>query len=472
MRLSEIKQILAAQHLQLTKSLGQNFLHDANQLRRIIQLAELSHSDKVLEIGPGLGPLTELLLDHAGEVLAIEKDARLVDVLKGRFAEQLSPPPPTARLCLLHDDALDYLRRGSHDWTDWKLVANLPYSVASPILIELAQSPHGPQRMVATLQIEVARRLMASAGQADYGILSLLVQLHYQPQSWFKIPAACFFPEPDVDSACICLAHRPKPLLAEELTPVFSRVVKRSFCQRRKGMLKLLRNDWPADTLQSIFEQIGLSPQTRAETVQLEQFVALAVALSSDGHRNAGTPRIQRRTSGEEIFDVVNEQDQVVGQRTRAEVHRLGLMHRAAHVLVFNSRGQVFLQKRSMNKDRQPGLWDSSASGHLDSGEDYAACAVRELREEIGLQPNEPPRPLFKLPASAQTDREHVWVYHCEAEGPFTLDPEEIERGAWFEPAEVTRWIVERPDDFAGALRLIWPAMRSETRLTSGKTQA
>src|SRR5262249_2148180 len=88
----------------------------------------------------------------------------------------------------------------------------------------------------------------------------------------------------------------------------------------------------------------------------------------------------------EEIFDVVNERDEVIGNRTRAEVHRLGLMHRAVHVLVFNSRGQVLLEKRSMSKVRQPGLWDSSASGHLDRGEAYDACAVRELREEIGLE--------------------------------------------------------------------------------------
>src|ERR1700688_3397594 len=98
----------------------------------------------------------------------------------------------------------------------------------------------------------------------------------------------------------------------------------------------------------------------------------------------------------EEIFDVVNEQDRVIGQRPRSEVHRLGLMHRAVHVLVFNARGEVFLQKRSMTKDREPGKWDSSTSGHLDSGEDYDAGAVRELREEIGLAVDKPPECLFK----------------------------------------------------------------------------
>lgn len=158
----------------------------------------------------------------------------------------------------------------------------------------------------------------------------------------------------------------------------------------------------------------------------------------------------------EEIFDVVNAQDEVVGRMARSEVHRLGLMHRAVHVLVFNARGQVFLQKRSLKKDRQPGLWDSSSSGHVDCGEDYDACAGRELGEELGFRPTAPPVRLFKLTASPETDQEHVWVYRCAAEGPFTLNPDEIETGDWFSPEEVSRWMSDRPEDFAGALRIVW----------------
>ena len=163
----------------------------------------------------------------------------------------------------------------------------------------------------------------------------------------------------------------------------------------------------------------------------------------------------------EEIFDVVNERDEVIGRETRSEVHRLGLLHRAIHVLVFDSRGQIFLQKRSLKKDRQPGLWDSSASGHLDSGEDYDAAAVREVREEIGLRLNATPPRLFKLAPSAQTDHEHLWVYRCEAEGPFTLAPDEIERGGWFGPEEVTCWMAQRPQDFATAFLLIWSRLKT-----------
>jgi 16S rRNA (adenine1518-N6/adenine1519-N6)-dimethyltransferase len=176
---------------------------------------------------------------------------------------------------LVHDDALEYLKRGARDWSEWKLVANLPYSVASPILVELAQAERGPQRMVATLQIEVAKRLLAKPGAPEYGVLTLLVPLDYEPQSWFKIPASCFFPEPDVDSACVCLVRRAPPLGGEQ-RGAFIRLVKRSFSQRRKMMRKLLKEDWPEPRLAREFERLKLSPQIRAEEVALEQFSQLA----------------------------------------------------------------------------------------------------------------------------------------------------------------------------------------------------
>jgi 16S rRNA (adenine1518-N6/adenine1519-N6)-dimethyltransferase len=279
MKLSEMKQLLDERHLTLTKSLGQNFLHDRNQLRRIVDAAELRKTDMVLEIGPGLGPLTELLVEQAAQVLAIEKDARLVEVLKERFARELSQD---RALQLIHADALELIRREPRDWDEWKLVANLPYSVASPILVELAQSERCPRCMVVTLQTEVARRLTAGPGGSDYGVLTLLVQLRYEPKGRFKIPAACFFPEPDVDSACVCLQRRPRPLLEPKLRPVFAGLVKRGFSQRRKMLLKLLKNDWPAEALETAWAELRLAPQARAETVTLEQFVRLTALLSPD----------------------------------------------------------------------------------------------------------------------------------------------------------------------------------------------
>src|SRR5271154_667219 len=191
MTLTEMRSLLATRDIQLTRSLGQNFLHDGNQLRRIVGAAEIKPTDKILEIGPGLGPLTELLLEKAGEVLAIEMDVRLVDFLCERFgteqrsadlvADALASQPETSvesdqggAFHLLHDDALKFLKREARDWSDWKLVANLPYSIASPILVELAAGPRAPKMIVATLQMEVAKRLMAQADDDDYGVLTLL----------------------------------------------------------------------------------------------------------------------------------------------------------------------------------------------------------------------------------------------------------------------------------------------------------
>ncbi|MGA3162799.1 MAG: 16S rRNA (adenine(1518)-N(6)/adenine(1519)-N(6))-dimethyltransferase RsmA [Verrucomicrobiota bacterium] len=281
MKLSEMRELLTTRGIQLTKSLGQNFLHDGNQLRRIIEAAELKKTDKVLEIGPGLGPLTELLLERAGEVLAIEKDARLVEFLRERFSNPQSAIR-NSQFELLHDDALEFLKREQRDWSDWKLVANLPYSVASPILVELAQSPKRPERMVATLQLEVARRLAAKAGDADYGVFTLLIQLDYESRkpSGFKIPASCFFPEPDVDSACVVLIRRATPLLPESQRAAFVKIVKRAFSQRRKMMLKLLREDWLAEKLERAFEDLQRSSQVRAEAVGLEQFIELTQILA------------------------------------------------------------------------------------------------------------------------------------------------------------------------------------------------
>lgn len=279
MTLSEMKHLLVDNGIQLTKSLGQNFLHDGNQLRRIVRAAELKPTDKVLEIGPGLGPLTELLVGKAGSVLAIEKDARLARLLRQRFELSSRPERERGQFELIEDDALEYLRRERPNWSGWKLVANLPYAVASPLLVDLAQGDPGPDRIVATLQLEVARRLMAGAGDADYGILTLLVQLDYQPAEWFKIPASCFFPAPEVDSGCVVLVRRsPSPLRSEQRA-TFTSVVKRSFSQRRKMIGKLLKAGWPAANVERALAAAGVPAQNRAEAVSLDQFVQLTRVL-------------------------------------------------------------------------------------------------------------------------------------------------------------------------------------------------
>ena len=158
----------------------------------------------------------------------------------------------------------------------------------------------------------------------------------------------------------------------------------------------------------------------------------------------------------DEFFDVVNGRDEVIARKPRREVHRLGLRHRAVHVLVFNARGELFLQKRSLKKDCFPGTWDSSASGHLGSGEEYDACAIRELKEELGMSTQTIPARLFKVEACPETGMEFVWVYRCESEGPFALQGDEIDEGGWFSTSAVDAWVRNRANEFASGFVLIW----------------
>lgn len=164
----------------------------------------------------------------------------------------------------------------------------------------------------------------------------------------------------------------------------------------------------------------------------------------------------------EEIFAVVDEFDQVIDYRPRSVVHRLGLRHRAVHVWVYNPQGEVLLQKRSVRKECFPGLWDSSAAGHVDRGEEYDDCAVRELGEELGVNLEGAPERLFKLEASAQTGWEFCWVYRCMDEGPFDLDPEEVDSVAWFSPTALHVALRATPLAFASTVPLIFSRLHGD----------
>jgi len=280
--------MLAATGLRLTRARGQNFLHDTRQLERIGSLAELSPGDLVLEIGAGLGPLTEILLRGVpdGRVIAVELESRLVELLKAR----LSGAP---NLKVVTADALRWLRQGGRKWGGWKVVSNLPYSVASPLIVELAQAKVPPDRIVVTLQHEVAERVVAEPDCRDYGVLSLLVQLRYEPRGGFRLPASCFWPQPDVDSACVRLDRRAGPLLADprEIN-CFERLVRRAFSQRRKMIPKLLRQDWPAERLEEAMVAAVVDPKSRAEHVSLKQYVTMAGVLTGrDGLEDGSGPR-------------------------------------------------------------------------------------------------------------------------------------------------------------------------------------
>jgi len=162
----------------------------------------------------------------------------------------------------------------------------------------------------------------------------------------------------------------------------------------------------------------------------------------------------------EELLDVVDENDSIVEVKTRGEIHARGLMHRAVHVLVFNNRGDLFLQKRSMNKDENPGLWDSSAAGHVDSGEDYLQCALRELTEELGIVVEGALQALFKLAASASSGYEHSVIYRYYFDGPLILQKDEIDEGRWVSPGEMDQRLESRDPGMTEILHLIWKEYR------------
>lgn len=162
-----------------------------------------------------------------------------------------------------------------------------------------------------------------------------------------------------------------------------------------------------------------------------------------------------------ELLDVVDENDNVIAVTTRGEIHARGLMHRAVHILVFNSKGELFLQKRSLSKDEQPGKWDSSAAGHVDSGEAYLDCAQREIAEELGIDAEQTMQLLFKLPASVLTGNEHCMVYRYNFDGPMVLQADEIDDGRWVSHETMDSMVTEDDPGLTESVRLIWREYRN-----------
>ena len=161
----------------------------------------------------------------------------------------------------------------------------------------------------------------------------------------------------------------------------------------------------------------------------------------------------------EEMFDVVDRSDRVVGRARRQEVHREGLLHRSAHLLVFDRAERVLLQRRSMDKDTFPGRWDSSVSGHVDSGEEYDKCIVREAMEEIGIDLTDTPERLFKIDACEETAQEFTWVYRIKSEGPFIPNEEEVSEIRWFTMDEVSRMLASDAESLSPAFSLVWSTL-------------
>lgn len=443
MKLSQMPAVLREIGVSPVKSLGQNFLHDRNLASWIVDQAKLSAEDYVVEIGPGLGALTEFTLAKGAHVLAIEKDKRLVKFLREKFADETVE--------IVHGDALEFDTRVLYTKRRVKLLGNLPYYVSSQLLFKFLGYPSAISLSLLMLQRELAKRLGASPETSDYGALTLQIQLHYHVEYLRTIRATVFLPEPDVDSALVCISPRDEGELPACDHNTFARLVRRGFSQRRKQLGKLIREEAPA--WEAIAVQLGLNPKARAEELSLQQWIALA---------NQVSPVIPPRPADlpEEQFQVVDEQDRPTGGASRSQVHANNSLHRAVHVLIFNSAGEVFLQLRSRLKDRHPLTWDSSAAGHVNVGEDYDRTAARELREELGIDPEL--QRIAKLPASEQTDFEFICLYRGSYDGELRTNASEVEAVRSFPPHIVDEWIKARPREFSPGFVKCWKVSRGK----------
>jgi len=445
MKLSDILATLREIRVSPAKTLGQNFLHDQNLARWIVDQAQITSDDYVVEIGPGLGALTRFILEKGAHVLAIEKDARLAGFLRTHF--------PNQRLEILDSDALKFDPRSLFAHRTVKLLGNLPYNVSSVLLLRFLEQPSPISLLLFMLQKEVAERLSASPSTHDYGALTLRVQLHHHAKYLRTVPATVFFPRPEVDSAVVRILPRDPLELPQHDDQLLRRLVRAGFSQRRKQLRKLIREhikDW--DT---VSRRLNIGANARAEELSLPQWIALANCIAPPPDPDTAVNRNER-------FPIVDKKDRILRYANRSEVHGNNLRHRAVHILIFNEAGELYLQQRSRWKDRHPLKWDSSAAGHVAFRESYDETARRELKEELGT--TVPLHKVSKVSASQRTDHEFIWLYRGLTSGDLVPDNFEIEQGAFFRPAVIDGWTSARPEDFAPGFLECWKAYRRKTR--------
>lgn len=448
MKLSDITATLQEIRVSPVKKLGQSFLHDQNLARCIVKAAELTPEDYVVEIGPGLGALTSIILDTGARVLAIEKDTRLAAFLR----EHLAHP----RLEVLNEDALDFDLRALFCERRVKLLGNLPYTISSPLLAKYVQYPSPISLWLFTLQREVAARLTASPATREYGALTVRLQLHHRVEHLRSIPATVFVPEPEVASTLVRIVPRDPLELPACDDELLNDLLRRGFTHRRKQLHKALSDftaDWP-----KIAAKLEIEPKARAENLSLEQWIALANQI-------APIHSSEQQVFWQERFPVVDEMDRILRYAYRSEVHGDKSRHRAVHILIFNEAGEVYLQKRARWKDRHPLQWDSSAGGHVSAAEGYDEAARRELREELRI--DVPLEKLLKLPASTRTDQEFIWLYRGHVQNAVRPNRSEIEAGGFFRPEVVDGWIAARREDFTPACMECWHAFRQHGVLSA-----
>lgn len=443
MTASELKVVLDEAGVIPSKRLGQNFLVDQNTAEWIVDQLELDPDDTVVEVGPGTGALTEHVVGRVARVILVEFDRRLAEYLTKKYADR-------PEVTVINHDAVRIDVRPFFAHRKVKLLGNLPYSAGGAILRNFLKGPSPFQRAVLMLQREMIDRILAGPRCKDYGVLTLRMQCEWQGQAVKVVPPSCFIPRPMIDSTVMTLEPRQAALPVHDRR-LFDELVRRGFAQRRKQ----LRKNLPSGIAWSeVCGKLGLSATARAEELSLEDWVALTREVDPLFEKEEGQ-------GDGEMLAVVDENDEVVGSERRDVIHRDGLKHRAVHIFALSKKGEIFLQKRSRLKDKCPGLWDSSAAGHVDAGESYEECAVRELAEELGLRDHEI-REVGKLGAHANTGWEHVRLFATLAEGVIRFPCVEIEYGEWFTMEQIEEWTNVVPEDFAPGFLACWKLWKDE----------
>lgn len=281
---SRTQQILKKYGFTFKKSLGQNFLIDQNILDKIVDAVQLTETSGVLEIGPGIGALTEKLAERAGKVVAVELDDRLLPILQENFAAR-------SHVEIVHGDILKLdlhalIEERFAGCTSLHVAANLPYYITTPILMKLLEEKLPYRNIVVMIQREVAERMTASPGGKEYGSLSIAVQYYCQPEMVTIVPRTVFIPQPNVDSAVIRLNIRDEPPVQVSDESLFFKMIRASFAHRRKTInnnLSALVDKQDKARLSDVIRQSGIDPSRRAETLSIEEFAQLIAALDAAG---------------------------------------------------------------------------------------------------------------------------------------------------------------------------------------------
>lgn len=273
-------EIIQKYEFMFQKKFGQNFLIDTHVLEKIISAAGITKDDCVLEIGPGIGTMTQYLAENAGHVVAVEIDRNLIPILKETLADYNN-------VTVINEDILRVdikaLAEEYNGGKPIKVVANLPYYITTPIIMGLFESGAPIDNITVMVQKEVADRMQVGPGSKDYGALSLAVQYYAEPYIVANVPPNCFIPRPNVGSAVIRLTRHAKPPVEVKDKDLMFRLIRASFNQRRKTLQNGLSNaqdlSFSKEEIAAAIESLGLSPSVRGETLTLAQFAALSDVL-------------------------------------------------------------------------------------------------------------------------------------------------------------------------------------------------